>query len=207
MHPITPGHYPAVVDLPNQTIRLLALRLRHGVSARATWDRPGREERPLCPALPRARMRAWDGPVAASESCPSEVRISARPPTRWLAAPAAGFHTHTHPPLSHARQRRAGSVSNSLRDRRTNSFRRKRITRIPLGNLDRLNLYVAPRQAALRLSGHATSWSCRRPSWSRGHAARQSATSPAVSLGTQWRTGSGLTVGCSEALCIPPKWL
>lgn len=94
MHPITPGHYPA--DLPNQTIRLLALRLRHGVSARATWDRPGREERPLCPALPRARMRAWDGPVAASESCPSEVRISARPPTRWLAAPAAGFHTHTH---------------------------------------------------------------------------------------------------------------
>lgn len=109
------------------------------------------------------------------------------PPTRWLATPAAGFHnasavkTKACNPLTATRSVTGGGITAPA----------KRITRISLSNLDGLNLICVPRQAALRLSGHAISWSCRRPSWSRSQASRQPATSPVVSLGVQQRAGSG----------------
>lgn len=46
---------------------LPCLCLRHGVSGEPLVSVLGAKS-DHCPALPRARMRAWDGPVAASES-------------------------------------------------------------------------------------------------------------------------------------------
>lgn len=109
------------------------------------------------------------------------------PPTRWLAAPAAGFHNTSAvknegvQPLNATRSMTGGGITAPA----------KRITRISLGNLDRLNLIGVPRQAALRLSGHAISWSCRRPSWSQQPGKPAACNFTSRVLGVQHRAGSG----------------
>lgn len=155
---------------------------------------------------PNARL---DGPVAASESCPSEVRISAWPPKPWLASlprPRALPHnpqpckTESARALSATRSATgAGSNFSSLQQDRPHFPR----------SLDRLNLISVPHAklhcasvdtpsrgaaddrlglAAMRLGNLQLHQPC-------------SPACPRISV-TDWFR---LTVGCLEAPCIPPN--